>query len=191
MGAEGGCGLRSQPDEGLGRSRVVLTGDPGEQIVADPRSRIVEIRITGIVAKRLAELVEEGAKLEPRDVQKRTQECDSISQAPARWDSPKPLQTCSSDDAVKDRLGLIVSGMSHDHGRGRAGSGDLQEPGIARVPGVRLEVTGSAWLPVAEVNRKSQLLAQIRHEIGVGTRGVAADAVIEVGHGEREPQARS
>ncbi len=104
-----------------------------------------------------------------------------------RRDAGQPARAGAAEDAVQDRLGLVVARVADRHDARAARPGDLDQPLVSGAARVGLEVAGAVGLPASQVEGQAERRGQLGHERGVRPRRLAPDAVVQVRH--RQPQA--
>ncbi len=115
-------GQPAQPEDRLGRTRIIFAGQPGQQVQANARPGPGKIGVAGILTKRLPELFQAGAELLPGDREEWADEADRrvpAQDAPRRH-AGKPAQAGAADDAVEDGLGLVIPRVPDRDGRSAA-----------------------------------------------------------------------
>ena len=180
--ALGRAGQGTKADQGVGDPGVVLPGEPGKKVVANPGPGPRGVGVAGVVAIGLAERREVGPDLLAADVQQRPHQHQAPGKPAPRRDACQAAQAGPADDPMEDRLGLVVAGVADGDGLRPAGAGDLGEPGVARPPGIGLEVAGPVRLPVSQVKRQPERGGQLGHQRRIRPRRIAPDPVIEMRH---------
>jgi hypothetical protein len=89
---------------------------------------------------------------------------------------------------VEDGLGLVVSRMPKRDDLGFPLSGDTDKPFIPGAAGVGFEVIGPGWRPVTVIKQQTQRRSQVGDEVGIGVGNRAANAVVQVGDRESQPE---
>ena len=136
----GGGRQVAEAEQGVGHPRVIVVGESGQQVVADPGAGPGLVEVAGVFAPTLTNRDEVSAHLSTRHPQERPDQRDAGAELPA-WGHPGQAgQAGPADDPVQDRLGLIVARVADGDDGGPVLAGHLKEPRIAGAAGIGLEV---------------------------------------------------
>ena len=116
----------------------------------------------------------------------------SAAERPLPRNPRQAARAGAAEDAVQDRLGLVVARVADGHGARPARSGDLESATSYRAAArIGLEMAGAPRLPSAQVEGQAERSRQLGHERGVRPRRLAPHAVVEVRDRQPQPRGRS
>jgi hypothetical protein len=184
--------LPAEPHQGIA-SRWVGTGETtGEHLVAKKVAGPRDVCVGGILAPLGSRIDKKPPHLRPWHCEERTHECHAVAELTGPLHTPQSVKSSAPENPVKNRFGLVVGSVSHEHMPAAAGMSDIGQKRVAETSGPGLE----AFAPLGSIVADRQLSSlEFQPETGCQpldepTVGGSLDTeiVLGMGHDDRHAQ---
>jgi hypothetical protein len=173
-------------------ARVVLGGQVGKQLVANSISSELEIEVGAICAEWLAELLQILCDLLAAEGEHRPNQRDPRQELTDGSNPGQPGNSRSPNNAVQDRLGLIVRRMCRDQVTGTATQTDSAKEPVSGTAGIlfRRQIRShSSGTSIPQTAFHFQVAGQPSDEICVFVGFLPAETVMKVSD-DQSPRTR-